>query len=284
MHEEDTIDIVVPDSTIQDDLKFNCKEEDNREPIGEISLSQSTLLVISTADDTFENVSDLTYDKALNSTDELGSSLLRQSSHSSSSDPLNTKDGVLTLTSPEEDVCSEDYRVSSSSVVKQDLTKGSPENDGESVVTVAKEPTADQVIDRKNVHLVAPDNIMASPQSSVNKVAAYVQSLPSPKSNEHLVTEEDLPEDTKDASNDFLDESLTEDDANHSMASSRSKASRQSDLSNLTGRFSNGVGGMFFGSALGTAGTPSGQTVCPFPDDWQFNTIPESIENDEDID
>ena len=68
------------------------------------------------------------------------------------------------------------------------------------------------------------------------------------------------------------------------MTSSRSRASRHSELSNLTGRFSSGVGGIFYGAALAPSGASSGQTVCPFPDEWQFNTIPESIENDEDID
>ena len=36
---------------------------------------------------------------------------------------------------------------------------------------------------------------------------------------------------------------------------------------------------MFYGSALGGQ-----QQVCPFPEEWQFQTIPESIENNEEID
>ena len=41
---------------------------------------------------------------------------------------------------------------------------------------------------------------------------------------------------------------------------------------------------MFYGSAIGASETTGGQTSCPFPDDWQFSKLTESIENDEDID
>ena len=37
--------------------------------------------------------------------------------------------------------------------------------------------------------------------------------------------------------------------------------------------------GIFYGSALGGQ-----QQVCPFPEEWQFQTIPESIENNDEID
>jgi len=57
---------------------------------------------------------------------------------------------------------------------------------------------------------------------------------------------------------------------------SGSRTSRQSDLGSLTGRF--GAGAFYGASVLATAPT------CPFPEEWQFNTIPESIENDDDID
>ena len=66
------------------------------------------------------------------------------------------------------------------------------------------------------------------------------------------------------------------DDMNVSVTSSHSVASRQSELSSLSGLRMRGM----FGGAMGTASAP----VCPFPDDWQYNTIPEVIENDEDID
>jgi len=53
-----------------------------------------------------------------------------------------------------------------------------------------------------------------------------------------------------------------------------------SDLSNLTsGRFSQV--GAFYGAVLPN---PGGLPLCPFPDEWQYNTIPEVIENDEEID
>lgn len=74
-----------------------------------------------------------------------------------------------------------------------------------------------------------------------------------------------------------LDLSTTDaDDMNVSVTSSHSVASRQSELSSLAGLRMRGV----FGGAMAAAGAP----VCPFPDDWQYNAIPEVIENDEDID
>merc|ERR1712192_204964 len=72
----------------------------------------------------------------------------------------------------------------------------------------------------------------------------------------------------------LLDRSL-DSDAAVSQASG-SRTSRQSDLGSLTGRF--GAGAFYGASVLATAPT------CPFPEEWQFNTIPESIENDDDID
>ena len=69
------------------------------------------------------------------------------------------------------------------------------------------------------------------------------------------------------------------DEGNVSVCSgSASLHSRQSDLSSLTGSRLNR--GLFSGVLEPNNSNP----VCPFPTDWQFNTIPESIENDEDID
>jgi hypothetical protein len=70
------------------------------------------------------------------------------------------------------------------------------------------------------------------------------------------------------------------DDGNVSVSS---RVSRMSDLSNLTGRFSQGA---FYGSMMGgSVGTAAAAgPVCPFPDEWQYNTIPEVIENDEEVD
>ena len=106
-------------------------------------------------------------------------------------------------------------------------------------------------------------------QSSLSKVKDYVQTLPSPRTIsdwKHSLSDESRLQNT------VLDESFD------SEASSRSKmSSRQSDA--LQGnRYNNSGTGMFLGSALGT------QTVCPFPSDWQFQTIPESIENSAEID
>jgi hypothetical protein len=73
------------------------------------------------------------------------------------------------------------------------------------------------------------------------------------------------------------DRQASDEDGNVSVGSSR--VSRMSDLSNLTGRFSQC--GAFHGSILPSS---TAAPVCPFPDEWQYNTIPEVIENDEDID
>ena len=66
-------------------------------------------------------------------------------------------------------------------------------------------------------------------------------------------------------------------DPDNSIASSQSVASRQSDLSSLSGAQ---MRGLFHGSALAAKDSP----VCPFPEEWQYNIIPEVIENEEDID
>jgi len=292
-----------PENTSQEDLNSKNEKESSShetfiENIDNPNMNKVSANSIRPADDTFENISDLTDDRALYSNDDLSNQLIESSNHNqitsptSSSDfvstePLSSKDGMLT--SPEEDVCSEDYRVSSSNEIKKDSLKGSPENDVETILSIPNETPININLSHSNDKLPyivdslkSPEGMMSTPQSSVNKVAAYVQSLPSPQSKvSHLDITEDIAEETEDASNEVVDESINEDDANNSLASSRSKTSRQSDLSNLTGRFSNG---MFYGSALGASGTNGGQTTCPFPDDWQFNTIPESIENDEDID
>ena len=72
---------------------------------------------------------------------------------------------------------------------------------------------------------------------------------------------------------------IMEDAADISIASSHSHsvASRQSDLSSLSGAR---MRGLFHGTALAANNSP----VCPFPEEWQYNIIPEVIENEEDID
>ena len=73
---------------------------------------------------------------------------------------------------------------------------------------------------------------------------------------------------------------ILSDEGNVSVCSSRSRASRASELGSLTGRL--GQGGSAVASMYGVG--IAGQFVTPFPDDWQYNTIPEVIENDDEID
>jgi len=143
----------------------------------------------------------------------------------------------------EDDVFSEDYRVSSSNNLNH---------------------TSHDVVFQDNFQ----DNSVQFkiPEYSPGKVRAYVESLPSPAQTKSIRNEPDLVAEKK-----ILDESFD------SEASSRSRVSKLSEISNLTGRFTNT--GMFYGSALGGQ-----QQVCPFPEEWQFQTIPESIENNEEID
>lgn len=273
--EERSMDAVFKDSSL-DDVDSGIKDSEiTREVSDDSKINQ--LSALKAADDTFENISDLIHDEK---------SLIDKEKHlslQSSPDPHISKDGMLSVTSPEEDLCSEDYRVSSSNEMNQGLSKDSHELDGDTVInSLVKDHNLEQSYDRKTGEIITPESIAASPQSVVSKVAAYVQSLPSPQTNSGII--EVAAKGLKDETRHSLDESAFEDGANNSLTSSRSRASRHSELSNLTGRFSNGVGGIFYGTALAPSGAPSGQTACPFPDEWQFNTIPESIENDEDID
>ena len=75
-----------------------------------------------------------------------------------------------------------------------------------------------------------------------------------------------------------LEDSASADPGDISIASSHSHsvASRQSDLSSLSGAR---MRGLFHGTALVANNSP----VCPFPEEWQY-IIPEVIENEEDID
>ena len=76
-----------------------------------------------------------------------------------------------------------------------------------------------------------------------------------------------------------LEDAASADPGDISIASSHSHsvASRQSDLSSLSGAR---MRGLFHGTALVANNSP----VCPFPEEWQYNIIPEVIENEEDID
>ena len=118
------------------------------------------------------------------------------------------------------------------------------------------------ILENKYPQDLCSDKIKLISQSSLIKVKQYVETLPSPKNSDSS---------PKPHNKTVLDDSFS------SEASSRSKlSSRQSDTLSLNNRINNA--GMFYGATLG------GQTVCPFPNDWQFHTIPESIENNEEID
>jgi len=110
-----------------------------------------------------------------------------------------------------------------------------------------------------------------STKTSLNRVRDYVQSLPSPKhqSKRGDFNTDSFPLDLK------TNLSMAEEGDNSSQCSgTQSRISRQSDMSSKTGaRMGTG---MFYG--LG-----AGPTVCSFPEEWN-QIIPESIENDEEID
>ena len=106
----------------------------------------------------------------------------------------------------EDDVFSEDYRVSSSNNLNQ---------------------TNNEVSKEDKANLGANSVQFKLAEYSSSKVRAYVESLPSPKSRS-IKDEQDLVEEKK-----MLDESFD------SEASSRSKVSKLSDISNLAGRFTN---------------------------------------------
>ena len=107
--------------------------------------------------------------------------------------------------------------------------------------------------------------------SSLAKVAEYLQM----QAPEKTISSPALEVDT------LVDEGAenvpSEEDPDFSVASSHSVASRQSDLSSLSGAR---MRGLFHGTAITSKDAP----VCPFPEEWQFNIIPEVIENEEDID
>jgi len=97
-------------------------------------------------------------------------------------------------------------------------------------------------------------------KTSISRVQEYIQSLPSPQ---HFLKRDQAGDRAENQADDSI------------CSESQSLVSRQSDLSSLTG--ARMLGGMFYG------GPPVSGPVCPFPEDWQ-QTIPEVIENDEEID
>ena len=112
------------------------------------------------------------------------------------------------------------------------------------------------------------DSPAAPSKTSISRVQEYIQSLPSPQ---HFLKRDQT------GAGDFKPPpGFPDEDANVSLCSgSQSLISRHSELSSLTG--ARLTSGMFYG------GQPASAAICPFPEDWQ-QTIPEVIENDEEID
>jgi len=142
--------------------------------------------------------------------------------------------------------------------------------------------SSDPLLTTENTSDQAGNSLLCSPPKNSNlaRVQEYLQSLPSPGRRDTL------PETPNSKILDNQDTSTSTpgvtDDCNESQCSeSQSVASRQSELSSLTGAKRMG-GGMFYG--MTPASNENQAPVCPFPEDWQFNTIPESIENDDDLD
>ena len=109
-------------------------------------------------------------------------------------------------------------------------------------------------------------------KTSLKRVRDYIQSLPSPQQASRRgdgLNTESFPSELK------TNLSMTEEGDTGSLCSgSQSLISRQSDMSSMTGaRMGRG---MFYGAG-------AGPTICTFPEEWN-QIIPESIENDEDID
>ena len=128
---------------------------------------------------------------------------------------------------------------------------------------VAEEKTEDLINANNNV-IDSISKIDLSPQNIHHKVNNYVLNLPSPSSKDALKMN------SKDELNDSID----------SEASSRSKlSSRQSESLSVANRVN--TSGLFYGSTVLSGQQPA---VCPFPSDWQFQTIPETIENEEEVD
>ena len=130
---------------------------------------------------------------------------------------------------------------------------------------------ARQIEDPGNVPLPTTSLPKSHIPSSLAKVAEYLQMQATEKTIGSPALEVD-------ARVDEGGENVpSEEDPDFSVASSHSVASRQSDLSSLSGAR---MRGLFHGTAITSKDSP----VCPFPEEWQFNIIPEVIENEEDID
>ena len=161
----------------------------------------------------------------------------------------------------------------------------SENDDKTSCLTPLEQVNGSQVITEESNIENGTDSDHESLSKNLNlaRVQEYLQSLPSPARRDPLpVTPRFKNVNSERGSLSVASPcspGIDVDEGNVSVCSgSASLHSRQSDLSSLTGSRLNR--GLFSGVLEPNNSNP----VCPFPTDWQFNTIPESIENDEDID
>ena len=161
----------------------------------------------------------------------------------------------------------------------------SENDDKTSCLTPLEQVNGSQVITEESNIENGTDSEHESLSKNLNlaRVQEYLQSLPSPARRDPLpVTPRFKNVNSERGSLSVASPcspGIDVDEGNVSVCSgSASLHSRQSDLSSLTGSRLNR--GLFSGVLEPNNSNP----VCPFPTDWQFNTIPESIENDEDID
>merc|ERR1711915_437117 len=159
------------------------------------------------------------------------------------------------------------------------------ESNKSSCLTSLKQVNGGQVIAEERIVVNETDSDQESLSKNLNlaRVQEYLQSLPSPARRDPLPETPRIKNVNRDRGSISIaspcSPGIDDDGGNVSVCSgSASLHSRQSDLSSLTGsRLSRGL---FSGVLASNDSNP----ICPFPTDWQFNTIPESIENDEDID
>ena len=159
------------------------------------------------------------------------------------------------------------------------------DDDKTSCLTPLEQVNGGQVITEESNIENGTDSDHESLSKNLNlaRVQEYLQSLPSPARRDPLPVTPRIKNVNSERGSLSVaspcSPGIDVDEGNVSVCSgSASLHSRQSDLSSLTGSRLNR--GLFSGVLESNNSNP----VCPFPTDWQFNTIPESIENDEDID
>merc|ERR1712142_763897 len=152
------------------------------------------------------------------------------------------------------------------------------DDDKTSCLTPSDQVNGDQVItEESNIENgTDSDHESLSKNPNLTRVQEYLQSLPSPARRDPLPETPRIKNvNTERGSLSIASPcspGIDADEGNVSVCSgSASLHSRQSDLSSLTGSRLNR--GLFSGVLEPNNSNP----VCPFPTDWQFNTIPESI-------